>query len=247
MILFDEYGRPRTIRANDLVPKVDDFIPELRGIKNLNGRPILPNSLDDANHRREAVTNRNSGFSVVGKKDKLKKKPYKQSCPSMTEEEEKKAILKTKEGLQEKLKEKKEALKKWDKKAKEDVKKWFGDTSDKTKNILSTRIDKMSKLLDSYTIDNFTPMKNPVGTYAQVTPSNNKNIELGYAFCDASEKEKIVTLAHEMSHFDSIGGTNGKKPYTREMYGEQTAKDLAKKDSNYALSNAENYGYYLGS
>jgi len=85
MILFDEYGRPRTIRANDLVPKVDDFIPELRGIKNLNGRPILPNSLDDANHRREAVTNRNSGFSVVGKKDNpIKKEDCNKKCTRTT-------------------------------------------------------------------------------------------------------------------------------------------------------------------
>ena len=230
MFYFDKNGHPKIISQEEMIgsiiPNPNNFMPEVPNPNHFQHREIM---------------NKKDGFSVV------KTKPYKQSCPSMTKKEEKKSILKTKKDLQKKLKEKQEALKKWDKNAKADVKKWFGDTSEKTKKILMTRIDKMSKLLDSYTVDNFKPMKDPEGTYAQVNPDNTKIIELGYAFCDASEKEKMVTLAHEMSHFDNIGGTNGKKPYTRERYGEQTAKDLAKKDSNYALNNAENYGYYLGS
>jgi peptidyl-Lys metalloendopeptidase len=47
------------------------------------------------------------------------------------------------------------------------------------------------------------------------------------------------TLAHELSHFDSVDGTNDHE------YGIPKSKGLAKKDPAKAIDNADNFLYYV--
>ncbi|MFC0571790.1 M35 family metallo-endopeptidase [Paraburkholderia solisilvae] len=48
-----------------------------------------------------------------------------------------------------------------------------------------------------------------------------------------------ITLAHELSHFDDIGGTRD------HIYGDRNALTLARTNSATAMNNAENYGMFI--
>ena len=248
MDIFSLIKRGGTITSDDLVPKPEDFIPNYKEIMEMNKNGGRPNPHDFEKSFKEAPSGYSDGFVV--KKQKEHKKPYKQSCSSVAKEEEKKSILKAKKNLQKKLKEKQKDLERWDKKAKDDVKKWFGSSDEKTRKTLLTRTKKMQKLLDTYTIDNFKPAtEDPAGVYAYVYADDDSTIYLGEGFCDAPEtgrNSKTGTLAHEMSHFDSVGGTNGKEPYGTEIYGEQAVTDMANyAPSDFSLNNAETFEYYI--
>lgn len=50
---------------------------------------------------------------------------------------------------------------------------------------------------------------------------------------------KAGTIAHEISHYESVGRTKG------HVYGEQGAKALAKKDPSKAIENADSFQYFI--
>ena len=247
MFLFDEKGRPKTITAQDLEPKIEDFISNYKEIMDLNSKnfiPEVPNPHDF--HYRESMNNRNDGFSVVGKKEKIKKKPYKHSCPPMSEEAEKKEIMQAKKDLDEKLQEKIEDLERWDNKAKSDVEKWFASSDEISRQILLSRTKKMQALLSTYTIDNFKPAEDfqrEKGQFAYVYDDDDSTVYFDSAFCDApatGRDSKMGSLAHEMSHFKSIGSTEDFE------YGDD-AIDLVNNpiDGESPIYNADNYEYYI--
>ena len=255
MFLFDKNGRPKTITAKDLEPKIEDFFPELREVMEMNKRNFMsPHERMLYDHKKiddeykEGMNTRNDGFTVLGEKDKVEKKPYKQSCPPMSEEEEKKSIMKAKEDLDKKLQEKIEDLERWDNKAKNDVEKWFGSSDEISRQMLLSRTKKMKKLLSTYTVDNFKPasmedIKKDPTLYAQVDAEDDSIIELGPSFCTApaiGRDSKMGILAHEMSHFDSISSTDD------FAYGDD-AIDLIihPKDKKPTIYNADNYEYYI--
>jgi hypothetical protein len=181
---------------------------------------------------------------------KLKEAEKKTTCKKLTKAEEDKVINKTIKDLKSRLKKRENELQKWDKNAKDTVEEWYGNSSEKTRKVLMIRIEKMQTLLSSYTVDNFKPaVVDPSEVYAYVYSDDDSTIYLGEGFCDASETgrdSKMGVLAHEMSHFNSIGGTNEEKtPYEKEIYYEKPASDLAKHAPDYAIHNAENFGYYI--
>jgi len=47
------------------------------------------------------------------------------------------------------------------------------------------------------------------------------------------------TLAHEISHYKSVGNTED------HVYGQVGATSLAKKDSDKAINNADNFQYFV--
>jgi len=246
MDIFSLIKRGGPITSKDLEPKIEDFIPNYQEIMDLNSKNFNPKPINPNNIQHKETNNRNNGFTVVSKKDKNN---YKQSCPPLSKEAEKKEIMQAKEDLQKALKEKIKDLEKWDDKAKSDVKKWFGSSDEITRQIILDRSKKMQNLLSSYTANNFKPASDPSDVYAYVYADDDSIIYLGYGFCNAPKtgrNSKMGTLAHEMSHFDSVGGTNGGKPYETEIYGEQATRNMADyATSDFSLNNAENFEYYI--
>ncbi|KAF9489195.1 hypothetical protein BDN71DRAFT_1512344 [Pleurotus eryngii] len=80
-----------------------------------------------------------------------------------------------------------------------------------------------------------------------------------YAFCDAKGYSKASTLIHEASHFDKkvwggtdmdqllleIMGNNNEVPWEKEHYGAKDRLDLAAKDPDCAVHNADNYNHFV--
>jgi hypothetical protein len=142
------------------------------------------------------------------------------------------------------LEKKKNDLETWDEHTKAQVKKWFGKNDEATRKKLLDRTNKELDLNKKMSIKNFHPANPPSpGTYAYVNPSDKTHkIYLDSAFDSApatGEDSKAGTLAHEMSHFNDIGGTED------HAYGKKGAKALAKKNPTAAMDNADNYEYFV--
>lgn len=142
------------------------------------------------------------------------------------------------------LEKRKADLATYDAATKAEVKKWFGSDSEATRKTLQDRIDKEIALNEKMTVNNFHPADPPEpGTFAYVHPGDkDHNIFLDSAFDDApatGNDSKAGTLAHEMSHFSDIGGTED------NAYGQGPSLALAKKDSAAALNNADSFEYFV--
>ena len=142
------------------------------------------------------------------------------------------------------LEKRKADLAKNDDATKAEMKKWFGSDSEATRKALQDRVDKEIALNDKMTIDNFHPADPPEpGTFAYVHPDDAQhNIYLDSGFDNApatGTDSKAGTLAHEMSHFSDIGGTED------NAYGQAGAQALAKKDPDAALNNADSFEYFV--
>ncbi len=82
------------------------------------------------------------------------------------------------------------------------------------------------------------------GLYAYVYPNDNSKIYLGQEFGHAPVSgydSTAGTLAHEISHFNDVGGTDD------HVYGQVGAIRLADQSSDKALDNADNYQYFIES
>jgi hypothetical protein len=138
---------------------------------------------------------------------------------------------------------KQKALKRWNDADKAEFKKWFGADDDAAKKKIQDRVDKELKLNSELKPENFKPAdpSDPT-TFAYVYPNDKTHtVYLDKAFDgapDTGKDSKAGTLAHEMSHFDDIGGTKD------HVYGADNAKALATTDSNKALNNADSFEYY---
>lgn len=144
------------------------------------------------------------------------------------------------------LKAKKDALEKWDDSAKADFKKWFGKTDDVSKKKIQDRIDKMLELNKNFKVEQFKPAspdEEEDGQFAYVhSTDKTRSVYIDKAFHNAPAKgqdSKAGAISHEMSHFDSIGGTEDHK------YGPSKCKKLAEKDPDKALENADSFEYFL--
>lgn len=138
-------------------------------------------------------------------------------------------------------------LQRWNAKDQKQFKTWFGVTDKASRQKISTRIDRELALNKSMTLGNF---KRNVSTdptlkaaYAYVYPNDKSHIiYIGDAFAKAraiGEDSQAGTLAHEMSHFNSVSGT---KDY---VYGAVKARLLATKKPARALMNADSFEYFI--
>lgn len=142
------------------------------------------------------------------------------------------------------LKAKKDALEKWDDAAKSDFKRWFGKTDDASKKKILSRIDKMLELNKTFKVEQFKPASpEKDGRFAYVYPTDKtRSVYIDKAFHNAPAKgkdSKAGAISHEMSHFDSVGGTKD------HQYGPSKCKKLAEKDPDKALDNADSFEYFL--
>lgn len=144
------------------------------------------------------------------------------------------------------LKAKKDALEKWDDTAKADFKKWFGNTDDASKKKIQNRIDKMLELNKNFKVEQFKPAEpeeEEEGQFAYVRSTDKtRTVYIDKAFHNApatGKDSKAGAISHEMSHFDSVGGTED------YQYGPSKCKKLAEKDPDKALENADSFEYYL--
>ncbi|KAF4566516.1 Lysine-specific metallo-endopeptidase domain-containing protein [Pleurotus pulmonarius] len=103
-------------------------------------------------------------------------------------------------------------------------------------------------------IDQFT-------TYAFCDPKGYSKVTLCLQFWGplTTDVDRASTLIHEASHFDKkvwggadmdqllleIKGNNHEDPWKKEHYGTKACTDLAAKDPDYAIHNADNYSYFV--
>lgn len=135
-------------------------------------------------------------------------------------------------------------LDKWDDAVKAEFKRWFGTDDEASRKEIAERIDKELALNKKLSVDDFAPADPPKdGVFAYVYPDDkNHTIYLDSGFDSAAATgadSKAGTLAHEMSHFSDIGGTQD------HTYGRGNAESLAKMDPDKAIENADSFEYFV--
>lgn len=137
----------------------------------------------------------------------------------------------------------KKELEVWDDDAKDRFKKAFGLTDEKARQWILSGIKKEIELNQSISISNFIKINKNV--YASVNATDLKHrIYIGKKFINApltGEESQVLTLCHEMSHFDDIIGTEdlgGKSP-------RNFAKKLAKNSDERTMQSSYNFEMYF--
>jgi uncharacterized Zn-binding protein involved in type VI secretion len=144
-------------------------------------------------------------------------------------------------------------LERWNEEDKKKFKTAFGTDGESARKSMKKWLEKMKKLNEKTTIDNFVkvPADEDDGFIAQVTPGDKKHkIELASEFWKlpaTGEDSKAGTLMHEMSHFKSISGTKdsfGSYLGGSDIYGASDARKLALSNSKLALKHADSFEYW---
>jgi hypothetical protein len=134
-------------------------------------------------------------------------------------------------------------LAKWDNTTQTRFKRWFGATDEAARKRMSERVDKEIAQIDKMTVANFQPAEpGEEDCYAYVYPNDDTKVYLGDDFAPApatGPDSKAGTLVHEMSHYDTVGGTED------HAYGQGPCKALAKQDPPKAQSNADSFEYFV--
>jgi hypothetical protein len=138
----------------------------------------------------------------------------------------------------------KAALSSWDATEQARFQRWFGSTAQAARQAISARIDRELQLLQQDTLENFAmPDKVDSNTYAYVYPGDATHVihldPLWVSAHATGTDSRAGTLAHEMSHFNDIGGTKD------WVYGTTGCLNLAKTNSAHALNNADSFEYYV--
>jgi len=116
--------------------------------------------------------------------------------------------------------------------------------------LMQDRVEKEIKKLDSFTTTNFVPAeKGQEDCYAYVYPDKDDKIYLGDDFDPApatGPDSKAGTLVHEMSHYNSVGGTDDVVMSDgKTAYGQKRCEKLAKEDPAGAKNNAGSFEYFV--
>ncbi len=168
-----------------------------------------------------------------------------QTCPlqglSETEKADVKQAITDAKSMLEKTK---KDIETWDAATQARAQKWFGDSSEATQQKMFDRTNKELDKLNKLTPENFQHVEpgEDSKVYAYVYPNDDTKIYLGDSFADApatGKDSKAGTLIHEISHFDSVGGTKD------NAYGTKDSEDLAKTDSAAAQDNADSFEYFV--
>lgn len=176
---------------------------------------------------------------------------------NISNESFKKEILPALDKAESLVDEKIKQLKEWGDKEKECFKKAFGDHGknlDAEKDKKLSQMEKMKELITDLKDKkeaNFRFGKiyeegtniEKTNTFAWVNRKDTSHIvNLGEAYNSApleGKDSKVGTLIHELSHFDDIAGT------IDHAYGLTEAKNLAKNNKSKAITNADNFEYYI--
>ncbi|WP_435237799.1 M35 family metallo-endopeptidase [Psychromonas sp. PT13] len=141
------------------------------------------------------------------------------------------------------LEEKQEKLAEWDANTQRSFKQWFGTTDADSVEMISDRVDKTLTFAKDLGLENFAAAETDIaGEIAYVYRDDESTIylgdEFGYLPKDGYDS-KAGTIAHEISHFNSVGGTEDYK------YGQMDCLKEAKDDSYKALRNADSFMYFI--
>lgn len=120
---------------------------------------------------------------------------------------------------------------------------WFGTTNEAARELISKRIHILIQLNEEYSVGNFRKaVPSRKGVFAFVRASDPSRIFVDTEFINAShlgENSRAGTICHEMSHFKLAGGTRD------IVYGMNRCKRLARLSPAHALSNADNFEFYM--
>lgn len=137
----------------------------------------------------------------------------------------------------------KKDLNAWDLATRARARKWFGDDSEATRQKMLERTNKQIAKLDTMGPSNFERSQDgDPNEYAYVHPADDSKMYLGPKFDSApatGADSKAGTLAHEMSHYNSIAGTQD------HAYGQGNAEQLATADPANAQNNADSWEYFV--
>lgn len=142
-------------------------------------------------------------------------------------------------------------LDRWDAPAQAKFQKWFGKTDAAAKATIKVRIEKIQALLKTYSDANFqgAGKENDNSTFAMVDPVDDQKVYLANGFTNSpmtGADSAPGVLAHEMSHFKTIGSTNDVEDAQGiKYYGTERSAELAQQDPSLALKNADNFEYFV--
>lgn len=141
------------------------------------------------------------------------------------------------------LLERKKELELWDKNAQVRFSEAFGFTNEKARRWILSGIDKEIELNQTIPISNFIKVDENV--YASVNPTDLEHkISIGKKFLKApvtGAESQVVTLCHEMSHFDDILGTEDLGGQSPRSF----AKSLAKIGDERTMQSSYNFEMYF--
>ncbi|WHP31569.1 M35 family metallo-endopeptidase [Trabulsiella odontotermitis] len=137
----------------------------------------------------------------------------------------------------------KQEIEAWDADAKIKFIKTFGFENEKARLWILNGIKKELALNETIPLDNFIKLDENV--YASVNSTDlDHKINIGRKFSKApltGQDSQVVTLCHEMSHFDDILGTKD----LGEKNPKQYAKKLAKLKDERTMQNSYNFELYF--
>ncbi|WP_080993357.1 M35 family metallo-endopeptidase [Trabulsiella odontotermitis] len=137
----------------------------------------------------------------------------------------------------------KKEMERWDLNAKKRFITIFGFENEKARQWILNGINKMINLNETIPIDNFIKLDENV--YASVNSTDlDHKINIGRKFSKApltGQDSQVVTLCHEMSHFDDILGTKD----LGENNPKQYAKSLARLKDERTMQNSYNFELYF--
>jgi uncharacterized Zn-binding protein involved in type VI secretion len=142
-------------------------------------------------------------------------------------------------------------LDRWDAPPQAKFQKWFGKTDASAKATIKVRIEKIQTLLKTYSDANFqgAGKENDNSTFAMVDPVDDQIVYLANGFTNSpmtGADSAPGVLAHEMSHFKTIGATNDvEDAHGIKYYGTERSAELARQDPSLALKNADNFEYFI--
>jgi uncharacterized Zn-binding protein involved in type VI secretion len=141
------------------------------------------------------------------------------------------------------LEQTKKNLEAWDDQTKKDAEKWFGDSSEATRQMMLDRTNKQIAHIDTLDDSSFERASGRGrNAYAYVYPDDDSKMYIGKAFWNAPANgpdSKAGTLVHEMSHYNTIGGTDD------HAYGRTDAAQLAQIAPDTAKQNADSFEYFV--
>jgi hypothetical protein len=120
--------------------------------------------------------------------------------------------------------------------------KWFGTADEEARLTLARRVTLVRKINELYTVRNFRRAPHRPGVFAFVRPADPSKVFVDLQFVKAprlGENSRAGTITHEMSHFFVAGGTKD------HMYGTAKCKQLARSNPELALTNADNFEYWV--
>lgn len=171
-------------------------------------------------------------------------KPKSACVPGLTSDQADKAVSRALKNQRKLLEIRKAQIVRWNAKDQANFKRWFGSTDEVSRQQIKSRIEKEIQLNKQMKLEDFK-CANPSKPkrYAYVYPTDTSHtIYLDVAFGKAKgvgKDSQAGTLAHEMSHFNDIGGTKD------VVYGTHDARDLAKTNPAKAQQNADSFEYYI--